>query len=193
MSKIYFIGCLHYQHINITGPKLSKWSSGYRNFDSVEEMDVTLTDSINSTVSPDDILYDLGDMFMGQVELHAPRIRKAIKCRTIHYVYGNHCKKIRKNAGLQGLFTTCQDYVEFRHKGILITCFHYPMSTWNEDGRGSLHAHSHVHGSYVQPGRAIDVGWDVHKRPISIDEFTELALAKPVNIVGHHTDKTNYS
>jgi calcineurin-like phosphoesterase family protein len=192
MSKIYLTSDSHFQHTNICGPKLSKWSKGYRNFDSLESMDTAIIDSYNSCVQPDDIIYHLGDVFMGQVLQNASRILGRIKCKTIHLVYGNHDKAIQKSDYLQGLFTSVQSYKEIRHKGILITCFHYPMSTWNEDGKGSLHAYAHCHGSYTHPGRAIDVGWDCFHRPISIDEFTELALAKPVNIVGHHTSTTSY-
>jgi calcineurin-like phosphoesterase family protein len=62
---IYFSSDFHFGHQNIAGPKVSNWTKGFRDFDSVHEMNKTLTQTINKYVKPDDILYFLGDFAFG--------------------------------------------------------------------------------------------------------------------------------
>ena len=59
--NIWFTSDTHYSHSNIAGEKVSNWKNGYRNFESVWEMNKSLIDSINKYVKEDDILYHLGD------------------------------------------------------------------------------------------------------------------------------------
>ena len=61
MRNLFFSSDFHLGHENIAGPKVSNWSSGYRNFDSVHEMNRTIIDNINKMVGPQDELYFLGD------------------------------------------------------------------------------------------------------------------------------------
>ena len=63
--NIWFTSDTHFSHANITGPKISKWKSGYRIFDSVDEMNKNITESFNKYVKEDDILYHLGDFCFG--------------------------------------------------------------------------------------------------------------------------------
>lgn len=192
MTK-YLISDTHFSHKNICGPSISSWSEGFRNFATIEDMENAIVDSINGCVQPDDELLHFGDVFMGQVLLTASRIRGRIKCRNIHLVYGNHDKQIQKTAELQALFATVQHYLEFRYKGILLSCFHYPMHTWNEAGKGGLHAFGHCHGNFNHPSQAVDVGWDVWKKPITVDKFIEFAQAKKYHAVDHHNENTSHS
>ena len=53
--NIWFTSDTHYGHTNISGPKISNWSSGYRDFNSVHEMNMALVDGINKYVKEDDM------------------------------------------------------------------------------------------------------------------------------------------
>ena len=57
----------HLGHANIAGPKTSKWKEGYRNFDSVVEMNDEIINTINKYVKHDDVLYFLGDFCFGDI------------------------------------------------------------------------------------------------------------------------------
>ena len=65
--NIWFTSDSHYGHTNIAGPKVSRWQRGYRDFNSVWEMNKSLIDGINKYVKEDDILYHLGDWSFGGI------------------------------------------------------------------------------------------------------------------------------
>ena len=54
--NIWLTSDTHFGHTNIAGPKISNWTSGYRDFNSVHEMNMALVDGINKYVKEDDIL-----------------------------------------------------------------------------------------------------------------------------------------
>lgn len=190
MSKIWFISDQHHNHKNICGPSLSNWSGGYRNFSSLKDMTDTIIDNINSVVAPDDTIYDLGDFAMGNRKL-IPSLRERIRCRNYHLICGNHDGVLRKRYA--DCFSTVQDYLELRYKGILLCLMHYPLAVWNENGHGSINLHGHSHGSYKPRGRQLDVGVDVHQFcPISIDEVMDCMLSIDPVILDHHTEGTSY-
>src|SRR6185436_10528233 len=93
MSKIWFSSDWHIGHTNIAGPKISQWKEGYRNFNSVEEMNYTILNSINKYVKPEDTIYFLGDFCFGGHQ-NTPDYRRRIACQTIHVCKGNHDTKI---------------------------------------------------------------------------------------------------
>jgi calcineurin-like phosphoesterase family protein len=195
MSKIWITSDTHFGHVNICGPSMTRWKDGFRNFSSLAEMEDTIVDGLNNVVAPEDTLYHLGDVFMGQVEQNAKRIRERIKCNDIILIYGNHDKKIRKDVELQRLFSSCHDLYELRMGRWLMVMSHYPMVVWDENGRDtSMHFHGHCHGSYEHPGRAIDVGvdcWDF--KPLRIEDALMKALQKPKYTPDHHGQNTSYS
>jgi calcineurin-like phosphoesterase family protein len=52
---------------------------------------------------------------------------------------------------------------------------HYPISRWCKGQHGNFHLFGHVHGTYTNPGRSIDVGVDCHDfYPITIDRAMQL-------------------
>lgn len=192
MSKIWITSDSHFNHTNITGPKVSKWSSGFRNFDSVEEMNDCIIDAYNSKVQPDDILIHGGDFAFGDKK-QIPALRNRIKCKTIHLIYGNHDEAIRSNVFFQGVFTSVQDYMEFRHKGTMVCVMHYPMYVWNEHARGAIHLFGHCHGNLGQQTRKReDVGFDPHREILSLEDYFDLMQGRVVEMVDHHTKETNY-
>ncbi len=192
MPNIYITSDTHFQHTNICGPKLSKWNTGYRNFDSLESMEDYIVDKFNTKVGKDDILIHNGDVCMGQANIHWPRIRQRINCRNIILCLGNHDDKITKNR-LEHTFSSVQQRYEFRYKGTLIVCEHYPITIWNEIGRGAIMLYGHVHGNFVAEGKSMDVGVDTNDcTPYHIDEIMERMQDRKIVIRDHHTEKTSY-
>lgn len=102
MSNTFFTSDTHYGHSNIAGKKTSQWKDGYRNYNSIEEMNQDLVKNINKLVGPDDILYHLGDWSFGGKE-NIWNFRKQIACRNIHLILGNHDHHIESNRELSNV------------------------------------------------------------------------------------------
>ena len=45
--NIWFTSDLHFSHKNIAGAKVSQWNSGFRTFDSIDQMNDTLFNTLN--------------------------------------------------------------------------------------------------------------------------------------------------
>jgi len=203
MNKIFVTADTHFGHVNISGPALSSWSKGYRNFASVDEMDNTIIDNINSVVGEGDVLYHLGDFAMGPRDI--PGMRARIKCRTIHLLLGNHDdtldpenRKFKREAHTKH-FSTIRRYREFRYGKKLITMGHYPLGSWNEVGRGAINLYGHCHGTYTRDcGRQMDVGMDCHGpnseryTPMLLDDIVDYMRHIEPESVDHHDKGTSY-
>lgn len=175
-----------FNHTNICGPKISKWKSGYRCFDSLEDMNNTFFDAINSKVGVDDTLYHLGDFAFGDKK-QIPALRNRIACRNVHLIYGNHDEAIKQRPEFQKLFATTQGFLEFRYKSILISMLHYPMYVWDEHGRGGIHLFGHCHGNLgPQTRKREDVGLDPHPEVLSLDNYIDLLKDREIELVDHH-------
>jgi len=197
--NIWFSSDFHWGHTNIVGPKVSTWDKGYRNFDSVHEMNCAITDSINTNVKHDDILYFLGDWSFGGIQ-NIIKFRKLIQCNTINFIFGNHDHHIRSNKLIdfgeypiypQSLFDSCSDYHEFRYKKTLFVLGHYSFRVWNESHRGSFNLFGHSHNTLPDYGRSLDVGWCKWRRPLHIDEIYNMLINVPIKLVDHHNHNTN--
>lgn len=88
MSNIYVISDTHFNHKNII-----YYCHGSRDFDTVEAMNEAIVENWNSVVSPDDIVYHLGDCFMGKIET-VEKYGSQLNGE-IHAVPGNHDTKDR--------------------------------------------------------------------------------------------------
>ena len=89
-QKIFFTSDTHFNHSNICHG-VSKWANERtcRPYQSLEEMNKSIVDNINSIVGEDDILFHLGDWSFGGKE-QIWEFRKQIKCKNIHLILGNH-------------------------------------------------------------------------------------------------------
>lgn len=185
--KIFFSSDFHFNHTNISGPKMSKWSSGYRNFESVEEMNKTIIDNLNSTIGENDILYFLGDFAFGD-KSKIPSLREKIKCQTIHFVYGNHDECIRKNRDYRHLFASTGDLINNYFGKQQIIMSHFPMDVWENNARDSIALFAHCHGNFKNPlGKRMDVGVDTNKFfPYTLEEVIEFCKAKAPFLPDHH-------
>lgn len=171
----FFSADLHLGHFNII-----KYCN--RPFSSIEEMDKTIIDNINSKVGRSDRLFCLGDFcFKSQASSYLNKI----VCKNVWLIKGNHDYKPRVEDG----FAQVLDYYEQKydigglHKKRVIM-FHYPILEWNQWYRGSYMLFGHVHGKKnwrYKNQYGLDVGVDSHSfSPLSFDEVHKIMQSKSV-------------
>lgn len=173
----WFISDTHYHHKNIVRG-VSEWTdkSGCRDYDTLESHNDWLADYINQRVHRQDTLYHLGDWSFGGRE-RVKEFRDRINCEKVHLILGNHDQHQKGNPTQYGvLFDSMQHYKELAIGGQSVVLCHYPIESWNNMERGSIHLHGHVHGqgSFIQ-GR-VDVGIDAMGL-INIDHLVSLPRA----------------
>ncbi len=197
-SNIWFSSDFHLGHSNIAGPKTSSWRDGYRDFDSVQEMNQEILKNINKYVKWDDTLYFLGDFCFGGHK-NTPGYRDQINCQTIHVVRGNHDGKIDS---YKDKFTSIQDVLTLDIDGKgnpkrTIFMSHYAHRVWLGSHKGVIHLYAHSHNSIPDHGKSMDVGIDVAKwltgeyKPFSLEEILKIMEGKETAFVDHHDKDTN--
>ena len=190
-NKVWFASDFHYGHVNICGGTTQWVDHGTtRDFDTVEEMNITILKSINDVVAEDDELYFLGDWSFGGIR-NIWNFRKQIICNNIHFIPGNHDNNIIKNKPLpnchwelfddeivDGVWRAADEFVfaqelflmhpkikELIYKDQKFILSHYPLEQWEDMDKGSIHLHGHVHhtldGSDLNMFfKRMDVGWE---------------------------------
>lgn len=170
-----------------------------RGFDSIEAHDEAVLASINAVAGPSDRLIILGDLSLCGAE-YTRRWVSRIICPNRVLILGNHDRRkqgwyMRAGFNLVRKSTDAQEYNEWWQEiGELVTMSHYPFrpgileivkyafTDWKSLrylGRqirpyGQVLLHGHVHNRWSQRGRAINVGWDIHRRPISQSEICRM-------------------
>ena len=145
MSNFY-ISDTHFGHFNII-------KHCNRPFSTAEEMDNTIIQNWNKTVSDNDTVYILGDLaFSKGVKEHAEYLRQLKGTKIM--IVGNHDYDISKNRKKyleSKLIDRICDYLEItdkinnQHYKIIMS--HYPMVEWNGFFRGSIHLYGHIHNN----------------------------------------------
>lgn len=184
------------------------WHFGHRNvlhlgdgrpFATIEEHDEVLISRHNTLVSPDDTVWVLGDVAMGDIT------ESLAKCARMNgrkiLVCGNHDRPAMAKASAQraqwrsryvseGGFSWCwlvdgSTIVELPG-GKLVQASHYPYAGDSRDGpdryverrpvdEGDWLLHGHVHHSWRVNGRQINVGVDAwNYEPVSAERILEL-------------------
>ena len=197
--NIWFTSDSHFGHTNIAGPKISTWSSGYRDFNSVHEMNMALVDGINKYVKEDDILYHLGDWSFGGVQ-NIFQFRNYIICKNIHLILGNHDKHIidkeikyydTKFNSIE-LFSSVQDVLTLELGKTKLFLSHYSHRVWLGSHKGVIHLYGHSHGNIPDYGKSMDVGVDVafkkfgEYRPFNIGDITNIMSKRSIDKIDHH-------
>jgi calcineurin-like phosphoesterase family protein len=175
----FFTSDTHFFHKNIIKHCSRPW-------DSAAEMNRELVSRWNRVVSPNDIVYHLGDVSFGSAK-ETVELLTQLNGRK-HLVLGNHDNVVVKNANVSKMFESVNQIAELKVDGHLIVMCHYPMASWNQSHRGSIHLHGHCHGAYVpSPNLAIrrmDVGVDAPAaehmyRPICLEKVIGLTRFQP--------------
>lgn len=156
----------------------------------------------NATVADEDIVFHLGDLTFSKDWAANAAFLGALKGR--HYlVLGNHddgffdadaqdyyqnqCK-IDGSPLLEGI----GDYAELYIKNYcpaggvplertILMLSHYPMIEWHRQHRGAYHLYGHLHdGIAPVKGRALNVGYDLHGRMLSLHDVNDFLHDLPV-------------
>lgn len=193
-GNLFFTSDTHAFHKNIC-KGVTSWTGNLdrcRDFPDEVTMTEDMAKRINAKVGRNDTLIHLGDWSFGGKD-KIKKFRDMLDVGTINLLLGNHDHHIEKNADeFQTTFFRVGKYNEFRSRGVLISCFHYPIGSWNEIGRGGIMLHGHCHGSYNVPGKILDVGMDVYPAPLHIDEIHDIIDKKELHLVDHHGEHTSY-
>lgn len=167
----YYMADLHLGHKNIM--RLSN-----RPFSSVEEMDKTIIDNINSIIKPEDDLYILGD-FSFKSGKNPVEYLKQINCKK-HLIIGNHDGIILSNNEARKQFVEITNYKRIDDNGRMVILCHYPIAEWDGYFRGSYHLFGHVHNNFTNPWykymssleNCFNVGVDVTNfKPVTLDQL----------------------
>lgn len=186
--NIWFSSDLHLEHWNC-----NKFCN--RGFNTLDEMNFGIIESINKYVKEDHTLYLLGDIIWSTGDF---LILNKLICKDIRLVRGNHddsnynkflknnikivCEemiiKIGKNRVLlshypykyrfwKGLFTNIKNYFNKGYWPTKNRFINYP------ENKGLFLLHGHHHGGDIIHEKQFNVAWDIHKRPINIQEIEE--------------------
>lgn len=152
-----------------------------RPFKTIDEFDIALIKEVSQKIKENDTLYFLGDLaFSNQV---AEEFINSLKGKMV-FIKGNHDYKtlnfLRQNKNFREKVKV-YDYLEIVRNQKTIVLFHYPILEWNKAYHGSIHLYGHWHGKHNYAGKCLDVGWDVHKKILTLDEAISMADAKPIN------------
>ena len=135
----YYIADLHFSHRNIL--QFDK-----RPFQSVDQMNADLIRRWNGTVTANDDVYVLGDMFWNPDE--APMILEQLHGK-IHLIKGNHDRFLHNSkakaalAGIKDYDDICVTLEDGTKRRVILCHYFMPMYIGHRYNAIHLHAHSH--------------------------------------------------
>lgn len=163
---------------------------GPRGFESIEEHNKAIVENWNSVVYPDDEVYVLGDLTLGDVEEGMRLIAKLNG--HLHIIRGNHDTdtKVERYKELPNVVSV--DYaLELKYKKCYFWLSHYPTITANYDddkpwAKHLINLHGHTHSKekfYNNNPYMYNVSLDAHNNfPVSLDDIMEEVKNKKMEI-----------
>ena len=193
MPNIFFTSDLHFSHANI-----ARFCPQFRSQAGTDALNEQLVRVWNDTVSPDDIVYNLGDLSFARDVQTVSRHLKRLNGEH-HLVFGNHDGIIRahldhflntpKHDG-RPLLASAQDVLKIKmpDSGQTAVLFHYPICEWEGCHKGWYHLYGHLHDRLAPlKGRALNVGYDLHGRLLAAEDVERFLAALPKT--DHHGEK----
>ena len=177
---MYVTSDLHFMH-----KRIKEFAPNFRPWETMEEMTEALIAAWNEKAkTPGTKMYHLGDFCFGtpeETDLIASRLNGDITFIVGNHDYSKHREVLEK-------YGEVEYYGEVKYKKKFFVLFHYPIASWNKQGRGSFHLHGHSHGSFPDEayGRMLDVGWDAHGKILHFDEVIEILEGREVKVIDHH-------
>jgi calcineurin-like phosphoesterase family protein len=198
--EVLFWGCLHYGH----DPKwdIPLWAR--RGFASSSEHDQAIISRWNASATDRTTGFLLGDTMFGfGGEEKFQGLIGQLQFKTLYVMAGNH------TAGWKQAFESCEgntlplaektvvfvpNYLEAFINGQPIVMSHYPIASWNGQGKGSWMVHSHCHGSLygsdlgklLYRAKIIDVGVERCPWPMTFGELRAEFRKDAVSFDHHH-------
>jgi calcineurin-like phosphoesterase family protein len=171
--KEWITSDLHFGHVNIKN-FCPATRSHYRD---VSHMNSEMIRMWNDLICDDDVVYILGDVCFMRLDDAVATVRE-LKGKKI-LIEGNHDQKLLKNSEFRSCFAEIHKYLDINRNGVKIVMFHYPIAEWDQQYRGSVHFHGHLHGkpSGIERYRARDVSIDATGQiAVTLEEATADAL-----------------
>lgn len=157
----YFISDTHFFHERIR-------TSCNRPFASVDEMNHTIIQNWQRTVTPKDTVFFLGDFTWDASE--GIGIWNNLNGKKV-FIKGNHDGHFISAFSEKQEIKT-YDVFELHHNKTIITMCHYPMISWNKSHYNSPMLYGHVHNEEIPlKGKMLNVSVEkINYTPISLDE-----------------------
>ena len=176
MSKIWLSSDLHFNHNK-------QFLYGPRGFKSIDEHDATIIDEWNKIVDPLDMVYILGDLWLGDNEIGAAHFQMLNGIK--HVVWGNHDTDTRKKIVSKMDDVEVLGYasvLKYKHWRFYLS--HYPTITSNYDDLDrllkdrtiNLCGHTHTKDKFVDmhKGLIFHVEMDTNNnKPVLLDDIIE--------------------
>lgn len=145
-----------------------------RPFASVNEMDEALVTGWNAIVTPEDVVWHLGDVARRSADVATLLSRlNGIK----HLIRGNNDPPA---TGEAVGWTSVGDYAELNEDDHRLVLCHYPFRSWNGQHRRAINLHGHSHGTLKPLLRQYDVGVDARDfRPVRLADLLAGRSAPP--------------
>mgnify|MGYP006276814947 CR=1 FL=1 len=109
----------------------------------IQQMDETISKSINDVVGKNDNLVIIGDFCHEKSNKNVKYYRDMIECRNIYLILGNHDDRSK----CVEHFTACYENYLFNIDGQRIFTSHYPARAWNKSNKGAWMLYGHVHNA----------------------------------------------
>ncbi|HBT8980308.1 TPA: hypothetical protein MCM29_005047 [Klebsiella pneumoniae] len=177
---MYVTSDLHFLH-----KRVSEFCPKYRSWERLHEMTEGLILAWNEKAkTPGTKMYHLGDFCFGtpeETDLIASRLNGDITFIVGNHDYSKHREVLEK-------YGEVKYYDEVKYgKKFFVLC-HYPIASWNKQGRGAIMLHGHSHGSFPDEmyGKMLDVGWDAQGKILHFDEIIAKMERREIKVVDHH-------
>jgi calcineurin-like phosphoesterase family protein len=154
-KSVFVISDLHLNHANII-------SYCKRPFESVREMNQVLIKNWNYVIKPDDFVYFVGDMALGNSDKYIEKLNG-----NIYFIWGNHDETTDPDCNYESL--PCS------YKGIEFLFIHDPAMVRREFKGWIIHGHHHNNHPetfpFFDPGKKrVNVSVELVKyQPVSLD------------------------
>lgn len=162
----------------------------------IDAMNELIIGNWNSKISPDDRVWIVGDVAMGQIKKAPDLIRRLNGSK--HLVKGNHDHTLVKLPEFNELFEAVYDYKEIKvtvdGKKIIVVLSHFPFFSWNGkrgDETTSVHLHGHMHSApdkkHILDGAIMDIGMDGNNLfPYLLEDAVRQSLEHAKINIGQH-------
>ena len=162
----YYISDPHFDYVPIL-------EQAQRPFSSISEMNETLIDNWNRTVSDSDTVYLLGDLCGHGLPIPEDHLSR-LKGKK-HLIRGNHDTGLDNPWLLFQYFETVTDFLEIEDNGVHVVLCHYPI-VYLQSG---YMIHGHMHGAkqeayhILKPlSRVMNASADIHHFcPVTLEEL----------------------
>lgn len=170
-DKIFFTADTHFLHKNI----IDHCNRPYKDID---DMETGLIDNWNSVVTPDSIVYHIGDFMFPVRSRDKHKVDEVLSKLngTKLLITGNHDhKEVTRSKHWSWVGDYKVVVVKGKERRQEIVLFHFPMRSWHHIGYGAWHLHGHCHGNIPPYGRSIDVGVDCFSyTPLSLSQVRHI-------------------